>query len=826
MILGRKIAKNLWNQQMPKKSVNPYKDAFLKRVEITVAKRFEDCSRHDLYLALAYAIRDVQVEKWIKTQEKQKKSKAKKVYYISLEFLMGRALGNSLINSGLYEKADETLKELGIEINDILEQEHDAGLGNGGLGRLAACFLDSMATLDLPAFGSGIRYDYGIFKQSIVNGRQVEEPDNWLRNGNPWEIPRNERQKIIRFYGKSTTYRDNNGKVWHSWVDTEDVMAQPYDTPIPGYGTETVNTLRLWSAKSLFGFNLAEFNKGDYVNASLQLSMTENISKVLYPNDNNYLGKELRLKQQYFLAAATIQDIVIDLKEDKVDLSQMHKKVAIQLNDTHPAIAIPELMRILMDEEGIDWERAWETASKVFAYTNHTLLSEALEKWSVDLMGTLLPRHMEIIYEINYHFLRQVANRYPGDNEKLASLSIIEEGGEKMVRMAYLAIVGSHSVNGVAALHTELLKNGLVKNHFDYSPEKFNNKTNGITPRRWLKKCNPGLSELITDKIGGKWVTDLELLVGIEKYKTNAAFCKKWQAVKNDNKQQLISYINEQFDVEISPDSIFDIQIKRIHEYKRQLMNILHCVALYNDIHENPDAEFTPRTVIFAGKSAPGYFLAKEIIHLINAVSTVINNDPTVGNKLKVIFMPNYSVSMAEVLIPACDLSEQISTAGKEASGTGNMKFSLNGALTVGTLDGANVEIKDCVGDENIYIFGKTVDEVEALKSNGYNPHNYLFAGSKLGKVLDLISSGFFCPEESGSFDNVVNSITCWGDEYLIAADFDSYYDIQQQISTDFNDQKTWTKKSIINVANMGMFSSDRTIKQYADEIWDVKPLK
>jgi starch phosphorylase len=811
---------------MARKKDNPYREAFLRRVEITVAKRFEDCSKHDLYLALAYAIRDVQVENWIKTQEKQKKSNAKKVYYLSLEFLMGRALGNTLINSGLYERADETLKELGVELNDVLEQEHDAGLGNGGLGRLAACFLDSMATLDLPAFGSGIRYDYGIFKQSIVNGCQVEEPDNWLRNGNPWEVPRTDRQKIIRFYGKSTTYRDINGKVWHSWVDTEDVMALPYDTPIPGYGTETVNTLRLWSAKSLFGFNLAEFNKGDYVNANLNLSMTENISKVLYPNDNNYLGKELRLKQQYFLAAATMQDIIEDLKADNVDLSKMQDRIAIQLNDTHPAIAIPELMRVLMDEEGIAWEDAWETTSKVFAYTNHTLLSEALEKWSVSLMEKLLPRHMEIIFEINYHFLRQVANKYPGENGKLASLSIIEEGGEKMVRMAYLAIVGSHSVNGVAALHTELLKNGLVKNHFEYSPEKFNNKTNGITPRRWLKKCNPGLSELITEKIGDKWVKDLDQLEKIEKFKDDPKFCTKWKAIKKENKQLLISYINEHFDIKISPDSIFDIQIKRIHEYKRQLMNILHCVALYNDIKENPDKEFTPRTVIFAGKAAPGYYLAKQVIKLINSVSTVINNDERVGDKLKVIFMPNYSVSMAEVLIPACDLSEQISTAGKEASGTGNMKFALNGALTVGTLDGANVEIEECVGGDNIYIFGKTVEEVEAMKSAGYNPHNWLNSGSRLRKVFDLIGTGFFCPEARETFDSVIESITCHGDEYLIAADFDAYYDIQQQISEDFKDQDTWTRKAIINVANMGMFSSDRTIKQYADEIWGISPLK
>ncbi|MCH2207080.1 MAG: glycogen/starch/alpha-glucan phosphorylase [Lentisphaerales bacterium] len=811
---------------MPAKKASPYKEAFLKRVEITVGKNLEDCTKFDLYTALAYAVRDVIVRQWVQTQKAQAESSAKKVYYISLEFLMGRTLGNTLINSELFEKADEALKELGIELEDLLDEEADAGLGNGGLGRLAACFLDSMATLDLPAFGSGIRYDYGIFKQSVNNGYQVEEPDNWLRNGNPWEICRPERKKAIHFYGKSTTFRDHDGKLWHSWIDTDEVIAMPFDTPIPGYDTETVNTLRLWSAKSVFGFNLEEFNKGDYVNANLQLSLNENISKVLYPNDNNYEGKELRLKQQYFLAAATIMDIIEDLKEDGVELTKMHEKVAIQLNDTHPAIAIPELMRILMDEEGVEWEAAWETSSKVFAYTNHTLLAEALEKWPVHLIEKLLPRHMEIIYEINYHHLRQVANLYPGDNNKLGALSIIQEGSEKMVRMAYLAIVGSHSVNGVAALHTELLKHGLVKDFYEYSPEKFNNKTNGITPRRWLKKCNPGLSSLITEKIGKEWTNDLDQLTKLEKFSSQVKFRNSFHEIKQLNKQRLIDYITAQFDVKINPDSIFDIQIKRLHEYKRQLMNVFHCIALYQDLKENPNADFTPRTVIFAGKAAPGYWMAKQVIKLINSVSTVVNNDPEINDKLKVLFLPNYSVSMAEVLIPACDLSEQISTAGKEASGTGNMKFALNGAMTVGTLDGANVEIKDCVGDENIYIFGLTVEEVQNLKRSGYNPHNYLYHGSRLRKVFDLIESGFFCPEDQDLFKPIIEAITCHGDQYMVAADFDSYYEIQQQISKDFRVLPEWTKKCIANVANMGMFSSDRTIKQYADEIWNVKPLK
>ncbi|NQZ57126.1 MAG: glycogen/starch/alpha-glucan phosphorylase [Lentisphaeraceae bacterium] len=811
---------------MTKKKHNSFTKAFLKRIEITVAKRFEDCNRHDLYLALAYAVRDVQVFKWVKTREKQQKSGAKKVYYLSLEFLMGRTLGNSLIYNGLYDEADASLQELGLELTDLLEAENDAGLGNGGLGRLAACFLDSMATLDLPAVGSGIRYDYGIFTQIIENGYQLEEPDNWLRTGNPWEVCRPERKRTISFYGKTITYRDHNGQTWHSWVDTEDVLALPYDTPIPGFGTETVNTLRLWSAKSLTGFNLQEFNKGDYISANLPLSLSENISKVLYPNDNNYEGKELRLKQQYFLTAATLHDIMDDLKAEKVDLRKMHEKIAIQLNDTHPAIAIPELMRLLIDEEGLQWEEAWNNCTKVFAYTNHTLLSEALEKWPVSLIQSLLPRHMEIIYEINHHFLRLVANHYPGHNEKLSELSIIEEGHEKHVRMAYLAIVGSHSVNGVAALHTDLLKHGLVKGFYDFSPEKFNNKTNGITPRRWLRKANPLLSHLITSKIGDKWVTDLNELKKLEKFTLNRDFCKNWQEIKTENKERLIEYINRKFTIKLSVNSIFDIQIKRMHEYKRQLMNVLHCIALYNDIKDNPSAAFTPRTIIFAGKAAPGYWMAKHIIKLINSVSTVVNNDPDVGDKLKLLFLPNYSVSMAEVLIPAADLSEQISTAGKEASGTGNMKFSLNGALTVGTLDGANVEIKDCVGDENIYIFGLNVTEVEELKQSGYNPHSYLQEGSRLKRVLNLIESGFFCPEEQELFKPITDSITCNGDEYMIAADFDSYYEAQQEISKDFLKKQLWTEKAIINVANMGMFSSDRTIRQYADEIWGVKSLK
>ena len=802
------------------------KNLFLNRIENTISKDIKDCNKHDLYLALAYAVRDYSSKDWVTTEKSKIAENPKRVYYLSLEFLMGRTLGNNLINCGLFDDASFILNELGAEIEDVLDQEADAGLGNGGLGRLAACFLDSMATLDLPAYGCGIRYDYGIFKQQIQDGFQVEAPDNWLRDGNAWEICRPERRRTIKFYGRTDTYTDNQGRTWHAWVDTEDIVALPFDTPVTGFGTSTVNTLRLWSAKSVDGFNLGKFNSGDYINANLDLSLTENISKVLYPNDNNYEGKELRLKQQYFFAAASIADLIEDFKKSNDDIRTLSDKVAIQLNDTHPAIAIPELMRILLDVEGLTWNEAWDVCSKTFAYTNHTLLAEALEKWPVSLIANLLPRHMEIIYEINYHFLRQVANRYPGQEEKLAEMSLIMEGGEKQVRMAYLSIVGAHSVNGVAALHTELLKHGLVKDFYDFYPEKFNNKTNGITPRRWLKKCNQELSALITSKIGDDWPRNLDQLTKVEAFKGDAKFIKKWQEIKIAKKKELITYINKTMAIELDENSMFDIQIKRIHEYKRQFMNILHAIALYNDIKDDPTAPFTPRTIILAGKAAPGYHIAKKIIKLINAVSSVVNIDPDCQGKLKVLFLPNYSVSMAEKLIPAADLSEQISTAGKEASGTGNLKFSLNGALTIGTLDGANVEIKDCVGDDNIYIFGLDVEQVESIKANGYNPHSFMGEDSPLRRVLNLIDSGFFCPEDKNLFKDLTENITRWGDEYMLAADFDSYYEAQQLVSKDFLDKKAWAKKAVINVANMGMFSSDRTIKQYADEIWGVLPQK
>ena len=810
-------------------SSDAFRDAFLRRVEVTIAKRVEDCSRLELQTALAYAVRDAQVERWIATSRRIQDRNPKRVYYISLEFLMGRALGNALINLGIDESATEAMRSLGLGLEELLDEELDAGLGNGGLGRLAACFLDSMATLDYPGFGCGIRYDYGIFKQKIVDGAQVEEPDPWLRMGNPWEIQRTDRQQTIKFYGRVQAYRDNrdaSGKTWFSWTETEDVLAMPFDTPVPGYGTTTVNTLRLWSARALHDFNLGDFNRGDYINANLTSALTENITKVLYPNDNNYEGKELRLKQQYFVCAATLADLIADFKAAGNSISELPDKIVIQLNDTHPAIAIPELLRILVDQEGLGWEEAWSLVTRVFAYTNHTLLAEALEKWPVALFERLLPRHLQLIYEINRHFLRQVANRWPGDDAKLQNMSLIEEGPERKVRMAYLAIVGSFSVNGVAALHTELLKSGLVNDFFLLTPAKFNNKTNGITPRRWLRACNPGLSSLIDGTIGRGWTTDLDELRGLGSHADDAAFGEQWRAVKAANKQELRRYVEATTGERIDPLSMFDVQIKRLHEYKRQLLNLLHCVALYQQLKDDPSSDRVPRTVLFGAKAAPGYAVAKLIIRFANAVGRAVNKDPQVNDQLKVLFLPNYNVSLAELLVPAADLSQQISTAGKEASGTGNMKFALNGALTIGTLDGANVEIRDCVGDDNIYIFGLTVNDVAALREKGYDPRAYLGSDSPLARALDLVRSGFFSPGDPSAFVPLIELIVDHGDEYFLAADFDSYAAAQLHAEADYRNPRLWTSKAVRNVAAMGMFSSDRTIREYASQIWNIDPLR
>ena len=800
------------------------KESFKRHLTRSLAKRPDKASDLDRYQALALSIRDLMVEKWLATKDVYEKEKSKTVCYISLEFLIGRTIGNAMINLGVYDAAKAAMQELGFDVEELREQEVDAGLGNGGLGRLAACFLDSMATLELPAYGYGIRYDFGIFKQLIVDDCQIEEPDNWLSNGNPWEIRRPELARIVKFGGHVEAYQDaGENKLRRRWVSSHQVLAMPYDTPIPGYENNTVNTLRLWASQAVSGFDLSKFNQGDYINANLEAALSANISRVLYPNDNNYEGKELRLKQQYFLVSATIQDIIGRIKSIGGDLRDFPKYAVIQLNDTHPALAIPELMRILVDEENFLWEDAWAICTQSFNYTNHTLMSEALEKWSTDLLGKLLPRHLEIIYEINFRFLREVSTRYIGDNDRLSRMSLIEEHPVKMARMAYMCVVASHKVNGVAALHTELLKNGLFRDFNEFYPGKFVNVTNGITPRRWLRKANPDLSAVITARIGDGWCKDLTALKKFEKYADDPATIQAVAKAKRANKLRLAEHIREICSVTVNPDSIFDVQVKRLHEYKRQFLNILHAIALYLQLKDHPEMDFVPRTILFGAKAAPGYHMAKLIIRLINAVGDVINADPFIGDRLKVVFLPNYRVSLAEKIIPAADISEQISLAGTEASGTSNMKFALNGALTIGTLDGANVEISEQVGADNIFIFGMNVEEVEALRKKGYNPHTAINASPYLKRALDLIQSDFFSPANRGVFQPLIDSMNY--DYYMVAADFDSYAKTQDKLAQLYKDPTEWTRRCIHNIANMGPFSSDRSIHDYATKIWDLQPV-
>lgn len=787
-----------------------------------MAKDQYSATRQDLYKSLAATVKDQLVKRWIQTQQTYYKVDAKRVYYLSLEFLMGRALGNNLINLKMMDEAHAALQQAGQDLEQLQELEWDAGLGNGGLGRLAACFLDSMATLELPGYGYGIRYEYGIFYQHIRDGHQVETPDNWLRAGNVWEIDRPEYLYPVKFYGRVVEFKDKDGVLRSEWVDTQDVMAMAYDTPIAGYGNNTVNNLRLWAAKSTREFDFEYFNHGDYIKAVQDKQQTETISKVLYPNDNVIQGKELRLKQEYFFSSATLQDIVRRYRKTHEDFSKFTDRVAIQLNDTHPAIAIAELMRLLVDVYELPWEEAWKITVGTFGYTNHTILPEALEKWPVSMMLTVLPRHMNIIYEINRRFLEDVGKHFPHDAPRLGRMSLIEEGPEKQVRMAHLAIVGSHSINGVAALHSEILKNELFKDFYELSPEKFNNKTNGITQRRWLLKCNPRLSGLITREIGDRWITDLYETRKLQSLATDKAFQDEWRQIKRLNKESFADYIAKLTGVKTNVDSIFDIQVKRIHEYKRQLMNALHTIYLYNKIKNNPSDAFVPRTKIFAGKAAPGYFIAKLIIKLINSIADVVNRDPDIGDRLRVVFLPNYCVSQAEKIMPAADLSEQISTAGMEASGTGNMKFALNGALTIGTLDGANIEIMEEVGEDNIFIFGLTADEVKNLKQSGYKPAEYYERNAELKKIIDMISSGYFSPSNPELFKPIVQSLLST-DPYLVLADFDSYVRCHSRVWKEFLTPEEWTRKSILNVAGMGKFSSDRSISEYAREIWHAK---
>jgi starch phosphorylase len=807
--------------------VSALKHSFVNQLEYSLAKDEYSATPHDLFRALALTVRDRLVERWIETQQTYYKKPSKRIYYLSLEFLMGRMLSNAIINLGLENSVTQALLEEGYTLEELQEREFDAGLGNGGLGRLAACFMDSMATLGFPSYGYGIRYEYGIFFQRIRDGFQVETPDNWLRYGNPWEIERPEHLHLVQFYGRVNQYTDKEGKFRCDWVDTQEVMAMAYDTPIPGYRNNTVNNMRLWAAKSTREFNLDYFNHGNYEKAVSDKAHSETISKVLYPNDNVFEGKELRLKQEYFFVSATLQDILRRYRKVHPEgFEKFTQEVAIQLNDTHPAIAIADLMRILVDLEGLSWENAWEITVNTFGYTNHTILPEALEKWPVELLGRVLPRHLQIIYEINSRFLSAVGAQYPEDGERLGRMSIIEEGEEKRVRMAHLAIVGSHSVNGVSKLHTDLLKKEVFRDFYEIWPGRFNNKTNGITQRRWLKLCNPGLASLITKTIGDRWVTDLTELKKLIPFAEKTDFLKEWQEVKRTNKERLASSVGQSNGTEVNIDSLFDCQVKRFHEYKRQLLNVLHAITLYNRIKANPGGDFLSRTVIFAGKAAPGYAMAKLIIKLITSVAELVNRDPDVGHRLKVVFIENYGVSLAERIIPAADLSEQISTAGTEASGTGNMKFALNGALTLGTLDGANIEIMEQVGKENIFIFGLTAEQIQEKRREGYNPWEVYSSSQELRQTLDMIEKGYFSPSQPDLFRPITDSLLRFGDPFMLLADFHSYLQCQEKVSQVYRMPWQWTRMSVLNVANMGVFSSDRTIRAYAEEIWGVETVR
>ena len=784
----------------------------------------ERSGSNDVYKALAYTLRDIMVEKWISTQKTFYAKKKKRVYYLSLEFLIGRSLGNSLINLGIMEDAKKAVEALGFDMSEIRDQEEEAGLGNGGLGRLAACFMDSIATLKIPAYGYGIRYEYGLFYQQLIDGYQVETPDNWLRYGTPWEFERRVPVFPVRFYGHVTGYQDEQGRYRAKWVDTVDVMAMPCDIMVPGYRNDHVINMRLWTARASRELDLGFFSQGDYISAVQSKVSSETISKVLYPPDHNLAGQELRLKQQYFFVAATLQDIMRRYKKKHKDgFDNFSDSVAVQLNDTHPSIAIPELMRMLLDLEGLTWEKAWAICVKTFAYTNHTLMAEALEKWTVELLGTVLPRHLEIIYEINRRFLEAVSQKYPGDVNRLRNMSIIEEGPPKKVRMAHLAIVGSHSVNGVAELHTKLLKERLFHDFDRFYPGRFNSKTNGITPRRWLLQANPELAGLISEHIGSGWITNLEQLRGLEPLADDADFRRKWQEVKRANKRRLAEYIKELCSLSVDIDSMFDVQVKRIHEYKRQLLNALHVIYLYHRILRGTDEEIAPRTVIFAGKAAPSYWRAKLIIKLISSIGDVVNNDPRIKGRLKTVFLPNYTVSQAERVMPAADLSEQISTAGTEASGTGNMKFSLNGALTIGTLDGANIEIREEVGEENFFLFGMTAEEAEYERLNiSRTPWQICRANEEVNEVIESLRNGCFSRGDKGLFMPLVDNLMNQYDPYLLLLDFESYIDCQKRVNAAFRDPENWTRMAILNVARMGKFSTDRTIKQYSEEIWGI----
>ncbi|HEX9781395.1 MAG TPA: glycogen/starch/alpha-glucan phosphorylase [Opitutaceae bacterium] len=805
-------------------SVDDVQRSISNHLKFTLARDLSTATLRDWWTCTALAVRDRILERMIRTQGAHNQKNVKRVYYLSLEYLMGRLLINNLISAGILEQTEEALKNLGLDLAELREEEVDMALGNGGLGRLAACFLDSLATLDLPAVGYGINYEFGLFRQEFVNGHQVEHPDEWARYGTPWEVVRPEYTQTVKLYGRVEMKFDEYGNGRQEWVDAKTVLGVPHDVPIAGYGTNTVNFLRLWGARASEEFDFNIFNAGGYIEAVREKTVSESVSKVLYPNDKTENGKELRLVQQYFFVSCSLRDIIRRWRKGNGDWNTFSDRVAMQLNDTHPAVAVVELMRILIDEEGIGWEKAWSIVNSTMAYTNHTLMPEALERWGVPLFGRVLPRHLQIIYEINVRLMEAVEKKWPGDVDKKRAASLIEESESKMIRMANLAVFGSHSVNGVAAIHSKLITTNLFPEFYALFPERFNNKTNGITPRRWLLAANQPLAALITEKIGEDWARNLDELRELEKWADDSSFQDAFMAIKHENKKVLAGVIEAECGVKVDPSAIFDVQIKRLHEYKRQHLNLLHILALYRRLLQNPGLDMHPRVFVFAAKAAPGYELAKTIIHAINAVGQAINNDRRINGKLKVVFLPNYRVSLAAKIIPAADVSEQISTAGKEASGTGNMKLALNGAVTIGTLDGANIEIGEEVGSENIFIFGLTVEEVEALQRRGYNPWDYYHGNEELRAVIDWVASNYFASHEHNAFSPLRHSLLDGGDPFLVLADYASYCEAQSRVDAAYRNKKRWAKMAILNTARVGKFSSDRTISEYNSDIWKLTP--
>ncbi|SSH33437.1 glycogen phosphorylase [Klebsiella pneumoniae] len=805
----------------PTLSVEALKHSIAYKLMFIIGKDPAIANKHEWLNATLFAVRDRMVERWLRSNRAQLSQEVRHVYYLSMEFLIGRTLSNALLSLGIYDDVSSALAEMGLDLEELIDEENDPGLGNGGLGRLAACFLDSLAALGLPGRGYGIRYDYGMFKQNIVDGRQKESPDYWLEYGNPWEFERHNTRYKVRFGGRI----QQEGKKTR-WIETEEIIAEAYDQIIPGFDTDATNTLRLWSAQASSEINLGKFNQGDYFAAVEDKNHSENVSRVLYPDDSTYSGRELRLRQEYFLVSATVQDILSRHYMLHKTYDNLAGKIAIHLNDTHPVLSIPELMRLLIDEHKFSWDEAFEVTCQVFSYTNHTLMSEALETWPVDMLGKILPRHLQIIFEINDYFLKTLQEQYPNDTDLLSRTSIIDESNGRRVRMAWLAVVVSHKVNGVSELHSRLMVESLFAEFAKIFPMRFINVTNGVTPRRWLALANPPLSKVLDEHIGRTWRTDLSQLDELKQHIDYPMVNQAVRQAKFENKQRLASYIAQQLNVVVNPKALFDVQIKRIHEYKRQLMNVLHVITRYNRIKADPQAEWVPRVNIFAGKAASAYYMAKHIIHLINDVAAVINNDPQIGDKLKVVFIPNYSVSLAQLIIPAADLSEQISLAGTEASGTSNMKFALNGALTIGTLDGANVEMQEHVGEENIFIFGNTAEEVEELRRSGYKPREYYEQDEELHQALTQIGTGVFSPAEPGRYRDLLDSLINFGDHYQVLADYRSYVDCQDRVDELYQNPEEWAYKAMLNIANMGYFSSDRTIQEYAKYIWHIDPVR